>query len=69
MVLVWIKTLLNKLLIVIRSELFDIYKLLYTDEVILINDLIKNEEDKLSQPSQTRVGIMGNLVLVKVNIN
>ena len=69
MVLVWIKTLLNKLLIVIRSELFDIYKLLYTDEVILINDLIKIEEDKLSQPSQTRVGIMGNLVLVKVNIN
>ena len=46
--LVWIKTLLYKLQIVIRSELFDIYKLLDTDEVILINDLIKNKEDKLS---------------------
>lgn len=53
--LVWIKTLL--------------YKLLDTDEVVLINDLIKNKEDKLSQPSQTGVGIMGNLVLVNAKIN
>ena len=67
--LVWIKSLLYKLQIVIRSELFDIYKLLDTDEVILINDLIKNKEDKLSQPSQTGVGIMGNLVLVNAKIN
>lgn len=64
MVLVWIKTLLYILQVVIWSELFDIFKFLDTDEVILTNDSIKNEEHKLSRPRQTGVGIMGNLVLV-----